>query len=135
MNLYQAIQDLYAKYGNYKEGTKSIVFDGVDGSEKMGALMDDLRNNPPAAFGLAVERVRDYQTGQITTLADGSKSPTGLPSSNVLFYDLEDGCSAIIRPSGTEPKIKLYVMAKGADAAQVAARFDQITQAGLALFQ
>ena len=80
-------------------------------------------------------RVRDYQTGDITTLADGSVTSTGLPASNVLFYDLAEGCSAIVRPSGTEPKIKLYVMAKGKDAAEVTARFDQINKAGTALLQ
>jgi phosphoglucomutase len=134
-NLYQAMQELYARYGFYKEGTKSVAFEGVDGTEKMGALMDGLRKDPPAEIGLPVLRVRDYQTGDITTLADGSIAPTGLPASNVLFYDLEDGCSAIIRPTGTEPKVKLYVMAKGADAEDVAARFDQINQAGVALLQ
>ena len=135
MNLYEAMQALYQKYGHYKEGVKSVVFDGVDGAEKMRGMMDDLRNNTPVEIGLPVVRVRDYQTGDITTLADGSVTSTGLPASNVLFYDLAEGCSAIVRPSGTEPKIKLYVMAKGKDAAEVTARFDQINKAGTALLQ
>ena len=91
------------------------------------------RQTPPAAIGLPVERVRDYQTGIITTCADGQEAPTGLPKSNVLFYDLAEGCSCIVRPSGTEPKIKLYVMARGADAEEADTRLNAIKDAGMKL--
>ena len=135
MNLYQAMQALYEKYGYFQEKALSFVFEGLDGSEKMRGMMEDLRKDPPAEIGLAVERVRDYQTGEITDCASGEKEPTGLPRSNVLFYDLAEGCSAIVRPSGTEPKIKLYIMARGKDAAECEERFEKIKAAGVELLQ
>ena len=133
MNLADAMQGLYDRYGYFKESVVSVVFPGLDGSEKMRTLMNDLRQTPPAAIGLPVERVRDYQTGIITTCADGQEAPTGLPKSNVLFYDLAEGCSCIVRPSGTEPKIKLYVMARGADAEEADTRLNAIKDAGMKL--
>ena len=135
MNLYQAMQALYEKYGYYQEKALSFVFEGLDGSEKMRGMMEDLRKEPPAEIGLPVERVRDYQTGEITVCESGEKKPTGLPRSNVLFYDLAEGCSAIVRPSGTEPKIKLYIMARGKDAAECTDRFEKIKAAGVELLQ
>gem|GEM_PF-3545 len=133
MNLYEAMQALYEKYGFFKEKALSFVFDGIDGSEKMRGMMEALRKEPPAEVGLPIVRIRDYQTGDITTCESGAVEPTGLPQSNVLFYDLADGCSAIVRPSGTEPKIKLYVMARGADAEECNANFEKIKAAGEAL--
>ena len=134
MDLYQAMQALYEKYGWFSEKVLSFTVAGFDGPQKMAKLMTDLRENPPAEFGgLKVERVRDYKTGVITDLRTGSTLPTGLPASNVLFYDLEDGCSAIIRPSGTEPKVKLYVMVRADDQAASKARLDAVVESGSAL--
>ncbi|MBQ1407557.1 MAG: phospho-sugar mutase, partial [Eubacterium sp.] len=116
------------------EKVLSFTVAGFDGPQKMAKLMTDLRENPPAEFGgLKVERVRDYKTGVITDLRTGSTLQTGLPASNVLFYDLEDGCSAIIRPSGTEPKVKLYVMVRADDQAASKARLDAVVESGSAL--
>lgn len=133
MNLYDALQSLYVKYGYFKEKNTSVGFTGFDAQDKMTALMASLRENAPTEVGLKVLRVRDYQSGVITDLATGETQPTGLPSSNVLFYDLEDGCSAIVRPSGTEPKIKLYVMVKGDTAEEAEAKFQTVNTAGVAM--
>ena len=106
-----AMNELYESYGYYREKVDSFVFEGLDGQAKMKGLMDQLRNEPPAEIGGKILRIRDFSTGVITDLATGEKSETGLPLSNILFYDLEGRGTAIIRPSGTEPKIKFYIMA------------------------
>ena len=86
-----------------------IVLEGLDGAARMSALMDGLRNNPPASFGgVAVTLIGDYGLGTITE--GGEVRPTGLPSSNVLYYQLENGDVIVVRPSGTEPKIKFYYL-------------------------
>ena len=135
MNLYEAMQSLYEKYGYYKEKSTSVAFGGFDAGERMAKLMEGLRASAPAEIGLPVVRVRDYLTGVITDLRTGETEPTGLPQSNVLYYELEDGNSAIIRPSGTEPKIKLYVMVKGANAAEAAERFELVQREGVKMMQ
>ena len=122
MTLKDAVDSLYARYGNYGEAVMSIVMAGADGQERMAALMASLRENPPAEIaGEAVRVVRDYKLGTITTLADGKVEPTGLPSSNVLYY-VTDHAVLVVRPSGTEPKVKVYFMAKGEGKEDVAAR-------------
>ncbi len=109
-SLYEVLCGIFEKYGYYSEGIGTIVLPGLDGLAKMGELMDGLRQNPPKEIaGVKVASVADYKTGLITA-ADGSTSPTRLPKSNVLFYTLENGDSVVIRPSGTEPKIKLYYL-------------------------
>ncbi len=113
MTLKNAIDSLYARYGNYNESGASFYFKGSDGNEKMAAMMSQLRDNPPKTIaGEEVISVRDYLTGTMTDLTSGKTEETGLPSSNVLYYTTEN-CVFVIRPSGTEPKIKLYFMAKG----------------------
>ncbi|MBQ3427289.1 MAG: phospho-sugar mutase [Clostridia bacterium] len=110
-SLYEALQDIYKKYGYYAEKTMSYTMPGKDGMEKMAAILSGLRENPPKVVnGLDVVKTTDYKD-QIITAKDGSTEPlTGLPKSNVLRYDLADGKSYfIVRPSGTEPKIKLYL--------------------------
>ncbi len=110
-SLYEALQDIYKKYGCYVEKTESYVMPGKDGMAKMASILDDLRTSAPKSInGLEVVKVTDYLL-QTVTEADGTTSPiTGLPKSNVLRYDLSDNKSYfIIRPSGTEPKIKLYM--------------------------
>lgn len=109
-SLYEVLCGIFEKYGYYSEGIGTIVLPGLDGLAKMSSLMDGLRQNPPKEIaGVKVASVADYKTGLITD-ADGKTAPTGLPKSNVLFYTLENGDSTVIRPSGTEPKIKLYYL-------------------------
>ena len=109
-SLYEVLCGIFEKYGYYSEDIGTIVLPGLDGLAKMASLMDGLRQNPPKEIaGVKVASVADYQTGIITD-ADGKTAPTGLPVSNVLFYTLENGDSVVIRPSGTEPKIKLYYL-------------------------
>ena len=109
LNLYEAMQKLYEKYGAYAERTVNVVLPGVSGLSKMRSIMEGLRSNPPAELaGGRVVRVRDYLTGKTN---DGKELE--LSGSNVLYFEMEDGTSFIIRPSGTEPKIKVYVLAKG----------------------
>lgn len=110
-SLYEALQDIYAKYGYYVEKTLSYTMPGKDGMEKMSKILTDLRANAPTVInGLNVVKTTDYQLQSITH-SDGKSEPlTGLPKSNVLRFDLSDGKSYfIVRPSGTEPKIKLYL--------------------------
>lgn len=110
-SLYEALQDIYKKYGYYAEKTMSYTMPGKDGMEKMAAILSGLREKPPVSVnGLDIVKVTDYQLQTITD-KDGNTEPlTGLPKSNVLRYDLSDEKSYfIVRPSGTEPKIKLYL--------------------------
>ena len=131
ISLYQGIQALYEKYGFFKEGVTSVSFSGLEAKAKMNSIMEGLRNDPPEMLGLKVERIRDYSTGKILNVKDGSTGETGLPESNVLFYDLEGGCSLIIRPSGTEPKIKLYVMTRGQSEKEAQELYDLVKAAGM----
>ena len=109
-SLYEVLCGIFEKYGYYSEGIGTIVLPGLDGLAKMVSLMDGLRQNPPKEIaGVKVASVADYKTGLITDV-NGKTAPTGLPVSNVLFYTLENGDSVVIRPSGTEPKIKLYYL-------------------------
>ena len=131
--LADAMKELYERYGQYRERVDSFVFEGLEGQEKMKGIMDGLRSDPPKAVGLPVRRIRDYQTGEIRDLAGGDAGATGLPKSNILFYELDESCTAIIRPSGTEPKIKFYIMARGQSAGLAEERLEMIAAAGKAL--
>ena len=107
--LWDAMIDLYEKYGYYKDDVKSITLAGIEGLEKIQTIMNTLRDNAPAEIGgYKVARVRDYKKGIITDMSDGSEIPAGLPESNVLYYDLPDAAWVCVRPSGTEPKVKFY---------------------------
>ena len=119
MTLYDALQALYAKYGWYGEKTHNLVMPGVDGLEKMAALMKRLRQTPPADIaGVAVAVRKDYADGTAVDCATGASSPMELHGSNVLRYELADGTTILVRPSGTEPKIKVYILTQGRDAAE-----------------
>ncbi|MDO4326552.1 MAG: phospho-sugar mutase [bacterium] len=112
--LWDAMIDMYEKYGYYKDAVKSIGLSGIEGLAKIQAIMENLRQNPPKEVaGYKVTSVRDYKKDTITDMATGEVKPTGLPSSNVLYYDMEDGVWMCVRPSGTEPKIKFYYGIKG----------------------
>ena len=114
MNLKQAMDSLYEKYGWYGEKTLNLVMPGLDGLEKMKNLMCSLRENPPKEIsGVTVFRIRDYADGSIVVPGLGTVGETPIKGSNVLYFELADGSSFIVRPSGTEPKIKVYILSKG----------------------
>ena len=117
--LFDALQDLFKKYGWYGEKTLNLVMPGVDGVEKMAKLMADLRANPPKEIaGVKVVAYRDYKPGIETDVATGKTTEMELKGSNVLRYHTEDGTAVIVRPSGTEPKVKVYVLTRGKDPAE-----------------
>ena len=116
MTLLDALDALYAKYGYYGEKTLNLVMPGLEGMALMANLMAKLRQTPPAEIaGTTVLRQKDYQDGTERDTASGAVSPMALVGSNVLSYDLADETTIVVRPSGTEPKIKVYVLAKGKD--------------------
>ena len=118
MTLYDALLALYEKYGFYSERTLNLVMPGLDGLKKMAQLMADLREKPPVEIaGVAVTEQKDYQDGSVVCVACGKKSAMELSGSNVLRYEMADGTSLIVRPSGTEPKVKVYILANGANQA------------------
>ena len=123
MTLLDAINALYEKYGYFQEKTLNLVMPGLDGLQKMKALMDSLRGNPPKEIaGTEVVRQRDYQDGSIYVAGLGKVGKTPFEGSNVLYFELADGSSFIVRPSGTEPKIKIYVLVRGDSREQCAER-------------
>ncbi len=108
--LIDRLDEIYEKYGLYREELASLSFPGKEGAEKMAALMEKMRREPPQSFGgIAVELIEDYKTSERKEIATNQTSPIDLPSSNVLAFTLADQTRLVIRPSGTEPKIKLYV--------------------------
>ena len=124
-SLKQRMEEIYAQYGRYLNKTDSFEFPGLTGMDKMAGIMNDLRQNPPAAIGeYKVVKVTDYKKPE----------ETGLPAANVLVYDLEGGAQAIIRPSGTEPKIKAYYTTLGKDLAEAQAQKDALAAALAPIF-
>jgi phosphoglucomutase len=118
MTLYDALLALYEKYGFYSERTLNLVMPGLDGLKKMAQLMAGLREKPPVEIaGVAVTEQKDYQDGSVVCVACGERSQMELSGSNVLRYEMADGTSLIVRPSGTEPKVKVYILANGANQA------------------
>ncbi len=121
MTLMDAVNALYEKYGYFGEKTLNLVMPGLDGLQKMQQLMKQLRENPPAEIGgQEVIRIRDYIDGSIYVLGLGKIGKTPIFGSNVLYFELADGSSFIVRPSGTEPKIKVYLLVRGDNAGQCA---------------
>ena len=127
MTLSDALAALFEKYGFCYETNVEIYMEGLDGAARMDALMSNLRAAPPASFGgVAVSLIGDYKTGVITE--NGKERPTGMPSSNVLYYRLENGDVIVARPSGTEPKIKFYYMLEALDRADAEAKLEKYKQ-------
>ena len=119
MTVLDALKGLYEKYGCYGEHTHNLVMPGLDGLADMAKLMKNLRQAPPKEIaGVAVTQFKDYSDGTVVDCATGEKSAMELSGSNVLRFELADGTSIIVRPSGTEPKIKVYILTKGADMAE-----------------
>ena len=112
--LWDAMIDMYEEFGYYKDDIQSVTLKGMEGLEKIQQIMNTLRQNPPAEFaGYKVTAVRDYKENTVKDLATGEVKPTGLPNSNVLYYELTDDAWVCVRPSGTEPKVKFYYGVKG----------------------
>lgn len=133
LTLYGAMERLYETYGAYAERTMNLKFPGVDGLEAMKRLMSRLRGESlPEIGGTKVCAVRDYQSG-IRKTADGQAESMKLAGSNVLYFELADGCVLIVRPSGTEPKIKIYILTKAATRAEAAGLVEHYAAAAEAL--
>ena len=129
MTLWDAMIAMYDKYGYYKDDIQSITLKGIEGLEKIQAILENLRKNPPSVIGdYKVTSARDYKADTVINMETKEVKATGLPSSNVLYYDLTDDAWVCVRPSGTEPKIKLYYGIKGtslADADEKSAALGQ----------
>ena len=116
--IWDAMLDMYEKYGYYKDNVIAITHKGIEGLQKIQSIMDNLRKNPPMKFGnYDVTAVRDYLKDEIVDVKTGEKKPTGIPKSNVLYFELTEDAWLCVRPSGTEPKIKLYFGVVGKDLA------------------
>ncbi|MCR5279660.1 MAG: phospho-sugar mutase [Lachnospiraceae bacterium] len=128
ITLWDQMLNIYKEFGYYKEDLYTITLKGIDGSKQIQEIMQKLRNNPPASLGeWKVLNFRDYQNDTIKDIATGAVKPTGLPKSNVLYFDLSDGAWCCARPSGTEPKIKFYMGVKGTDLSDAKTKVDKLT--------
>ena len=128
ITLWEQMINIYKKYGFYKEGQVSITLKGADGAEQIKAMMEKMRKNPPKKLGsYDVLEVRDYKEHTIVK-ADGTKLETDLPTSNVLYYDLNDNSWCCVRPSGTEPKIKFYMGVKGKSMEEAEQKLEELTE-------
>lgn len=136
MTLWDMMIDVYEKYGYYKETQYSITMKGIDGAKEIAALMDKFRNNPPKAFGeLKVTQFRDYANDVVVNMETGEKGTTGLPKSNVLYFDLTNDSWCCARPSGTEPKIKFYMGVKGTSLEDAQKKSEDLTNAVKAVIE
>lgn len=125
--LWDAMLDMYEKYGYFKEGLETLTLKGIDGAEQIQKIMTDMRNNPPKELGgYQVVAVRDYKEDTRKDLVTGEVTKTGLPESNVLYYELTDNAWCCVRPSGTEPKIKFYFGVKGTSVQDAEAKMEAV---------
>ena len=124
------------RYGYYKDHVESITLKGIEGLAKIQEIMNTLRADAPKEIGgYTVTAVRDYKTGIITDAKTGEEKPTGLPGSNVLYYELTDDAWVCVRPSGTEPKVKFYIGVKGASLDDADARSKTLGENVLAMIR
>ncbi|MDE6912127.1 MAG: phospho-sugar mutase, partial [Lachnospiraceae bacterium] len=136
MTLWDMMIDVYEKYGYYKETQYSITMKGIDGAKEIAALMDKFRSNPPKEFGdLKVTQFRDYANDIVVNMETNEKGTTGLPKSNVLYFDLTNDSWCCARPSGTEPKIKFYMGVKGTSLEDAQKKSDALTDAVKAVIE
>lgn len=130
LTLWDQMINIYEKYGYYREGQTSITMKGVDGAEKIKALMDNMRSNPPKKIGeYNVIEYRDYKEKVLENYVDGTHAKTDLPTSNVLYFQLENDAWCCVRPSGTEPKIKFYIGVKGTNLEDSAEKLNNLSNA------
>lgn len=126
--LWDEMLDMYEKYGYFKEDMYTITLKGIDGSRQIAEMMDKLRSNPPKEFGeLKVLSFRDYDVDKVINMETGEESTTGLPKSNVLYFELTNDSWCCARPSGTEPKIKFYMGVKGSSLEDAKAKVEKLT--------
>mgnify|MGYP002624903441 FL=1 len=136
MTLWDAMIEIYDKYGYYKDGIQTLTLKGIDGSEKIKEIMDHLKNNTPEQIaGYKVLWARNYDNDTSTNMINKAVLPTGLPKSNVVYYDLEDGAWLCVRPSGTEPKIKFYYGVVGTSIADADRLSDEFGQAVMKMIE
>jgi len=129
MTLWDMMLEMYEAYGYFKETQYTITLKGIDGSKQIAAIMDKLRQNPPKAIGAAkVLKFRDYQEDRIVDMETGAETTTGLPKSNVLYFELPNNCWCCARPSGTEPKIKFYMGVVGSSLEDAQKKVEQLTE-------
>ena len=134
MTLWDAMLAMYERYGYYKDDVTSITLKGIEGLAKIQTIMNTLRDNAPSEIGgYKVTAVRDYKKDTITDTATGAVKPTGLPSSNVLYYEMTDDAWVCVRPSGTEPKVKFYLGVKGTSLEDADAKSKALSEAVLAM--
>jgi phosphoglucomutase len=127
ITLHEQMSNIYKKYGYFKEDLVSVTLKGIEGMEKIKEIMANYRKNPPKKVGdYMVMKLRDYQADTITDMENGTVTPTGLPKSDVLYFDLNDNAWCAVRPSGTEPKIKFYFGVKGETMADAEARLNKL---------
>ena len=130
LTLWDQMLHIFDKYGYYKEGLKSITLKGVEGVAKIQEMLNDLRTTPPTRFGkFEVLAIRDYKTDERKDMKTGELTATGLPSSNVLYYELDNNSWCCARPSGTEPKIKFYMGVKGISLEDANKELEELTDA------
>lgn len=132
ITLWDAMVSLYETYGYYKEGLETMTLKGMDGAEKIQSMMNEMRSNPPKKIGAwDVLALRDYKKDTRTDMTSGEVTPTGLPESNVLYYELSNNAWCCVRPSGTEPKIKFYFGVVGTDIKDSEKKLDELRTAML----
>lgn len=130
MDLCEQMNHLYETYGYYKEELVTVTLKGQDGAKKIQSMMEQIRKNPPTNVGdYQVEEFRDYKEGTRKNMVDGTKKETGLPKSNVLYFQLEQGAWCCVRPSGTEPKIKFYIGVRGESLEGASTSLQALTEA------
>ena len=134
--LWDGMIDMYEKYGYYREGISTMTLKGIDGAAQIDTIMSNAREKAPAQIGdYKVLAIRDYKNDTRKDMVTGETAPTGLPSSNVLYYELEDNAWCCVRPSGTEPKIKFYFGVKGESLADSQAKLDKLSAETLKMFE
>ena len=136
MTLWDAMIQMYERYGYYKDHVESITLKGIDGLAKIQEIMNTLRENAPKTIGgYQVTTIRDYKADTITDQTTGTVKPTGLPSSNVLYYELTEDAWVCVRPSGTEPKVKFYIGVTGNSLGDAEKKSKELGEAILQMIQ
>lgn len=135
-NLYEALQDLFKEHGYYKEGQVALEMKGKDGQEKIVKIISSLRENPPESInGVAITQIEDFQLSKLTQLETGKTQKIDLPQSNVMKFTLADGSWLVVRPSGTEPKMKVYIAVTDIDDQKSDEKLQEFTDASLKVIQ